>query len=118
MTEERIRELLQQAIDRSEGDYLMEDIEQFLVEGKMQLWTTASSAAVTEVICYPRNKVVLVLLAAGDLQEICDTVPQVEAFAKAVGASRISMCGRRGWVKPLAELGFKEAHTGVSREVT
>lgn len=118
MTHERALELIQQALDRSLGDYHLEDVVRFIAEGKLQLWATENSVAVTEVIVYPRKKAVLVLLAAGDLDEIRESIPMIEDFAKAIGADRITLCGRRGWVRALEKEGFVEQHTWASKEVT
>jgi hypothetical protein len=54
-------------------------------------------------------------LAGGDLDEIVAFQPQVEAFARAHGCTRITISGRRGWLK--AFTGFREDGIRMSKEL-
>ena len=82
-------------------------------EGKMFFWPGERSCLVTEFVQYPRQRLLHVFLAAGDMDEIKRMEPSLRTFAESVKCSAICLTGRRGWVRALADLGFEEGHTIV-----
>lgn len=62
----------------------------------------------TEVITYPRMRVLSFFLVGGDLEEILNEMePKICEFGRAVRCTRVAQVGRPGWKKILAEHGYK-----------
>jgi len=87
--------------------YSCDDIKALLKESKAQLFYTSSSFCVTEIIQYPRIKVLNIFLMSGDMAAI-DCLGMIEQWAITQGCSEIEETGRRGWVKILYTLGYEQ----------
>lgn len=83
------------------------DIWAAVKEGKMQAFQNGESVAVTEVVGYPQKRVIQVVLAVGNLNEVLGLIPEMEEFGRKHGCSSIRMFGRRGWSKVLSRIGWK-----------
>jgi hypothetical protein len=117
MTEiERCRPWIEDALEYSGGTHNFEDIVDGLASGKMQLWPAPKGCIVTEIVVYPRKKVLNVFLGGGKLEQIMDMHKDVIAWAKAQDCEALTMHGRFGWKKPLAEYGWKPMHMSFSKE--
>lgn len=111
----RLRLLFQSAVARSRGEYTSEDLAAKLLTGEAQLLVgkkgdTAFVHALVEFDYFPRHKALTVFAASGmDLPAIVRLMPQVKYYALANGATQVRVHGRKGWKRPLAAHGFKEA---------
>jgi len=112
------RPLLESALANGIGAYSFADIKEAVMAGDMQLWTLDSSAAITEIVRYPQYTAVVIVLGAGNMDELRDAVPEVEEFARIVGAQRILVCGRLGWLRALKDKGFTSAQAWAVKEVS
>lgn len=112
-----VAHLLQPAVDRGIGAMELEDYKERVLTGYMQLWVGEGYAAVTEVLNYPRSRVVLVHLAGGELDSLIEADGELEKFARIVEATGIELVGRKGWVKALRDRGYKEAAVHLFKEV-
>lgn len=54
--------------------------------------------------------------AAGDLAEIMEALPHMEAWARGEGCTQVMITGRRGWVKALEASGYEE-HATIIRKL-
>ena len=111
---------LQAALDRAGGEYTLDDIWDIVASGEGQLWHNDEFSGVTQVIDYPQKKVVLVHLAGGDLDALLKAAGpggDLEKFAKIVGADGIEIVGRRGWVRAMADIGYREQYVRVYKEL-
>jgi hypothetical protein len=96
----------------------IQDIQEACLLGLAHLWTSENSAAVTEIIQYPRIRTVRIWLAGGDLEELRDDIrPRIEAYALAEGAGRVEIAGRPGWKKALAGVGYSPSCIVISKEL-
>lgn len=85
----------------------IEDVERMVADGDAQLWEGEKSAAVTEIIVFPRLKALHLWLCGGDLREITEVMlPQAEAFARMEGCTRLTTAGRIGWDRVMNKHGF------------
>jgi len=100
---ERCRPWLEKALQRTEGAYEWPDILDGLSTGHMQFWPAPEGAIVTQVVQSPRLKTLHVFLAGGDLEQVLDMVPSLEAFAEFNGCSALTMDGRKGWQRVLKD---------------
>lgn len=79
---------------------------------RAQLWPTATSAAVVELVTYPTGaKVLHGWLAGGELAAILRTYQHLEAYARSSGCDGFEMKARRGWQTVLKPLGISPVGT-------
>lgn len=112
-----VRPLLQTAIDQTAGEYDLDTIWDGLAKEDLLLWTGPGFAAITEVVNYPKRRMVIVHLASGDIDALKEADGQLVKFAQIVEADAIKIIGRRGWVRALQDLGYREGMTQVIKEV-
>ena len=100
---------LKKAVPHSEGEIEPEDMLPELVKGEMQLWFSVedrnvTAAMVTQIIPYPRKKVLRILSIGGEgMARWMKHFPMVETFAKQTGCSSIEAWGRKGWLRALPD---------------
>lgn len=97
---EKARRILAPAIEHG-GTHSERDVLDTIIAGHAQLWMHEASAAVTEIVSYPRMRACRVWLAAGDLEGIKEIERQVESWARQNGCARLEIIGRKGWLKKL-----------------
>jgi hypothetical protein len=110
---DRVSPWLQAALDREPVQtHTLEHVRAELDSGKCQIWPTANSVTITEIIEYPTGaKVMHHWLAGGDLDEIVRTNANLEAFAREQGCIGIEVKARRGWLQVMRDNGFRPAGT-------
>tara|TARA_Y100000022_G_scaffold175704_1_gene164520 strand:- start:848 stop:1240 length:393 start_codon:yes stop_codon:yes gene_type:complete len=113
----RCKKYIEAALKYTGGTHDLVDIYEGLYKGTMQLWPMENSCLVTEIITYPRKKVLNVFLGAGDLTEILEMHDSVISWAQAQGCEALNMTGRFGWKKPLAKYGWKPLHSSYVKEI-
>ena len=114
---ERCRKHIEAALEYSGGTHDIIDIYEGLYKGTMQLWPAKDSCLVTEIIKYPKKKVLNIFLGGGDLTEILSMHSDVISWAKQQGCTALNMTGRFGWKKPLAKHGWQPMHTSYVKEI-
>ena len=113
---ERCRTWIEAALSYSGGTHDFADVVDGLQRGLMQLWPTPKGCIVTEIVVYPKKKVLNVFLGGGELEQILDMHNDVITWAKAQGCSALSMSGRFGWKKPLKAHGWEVQHASYVKE--
>ena len=113
---DRCKPWIEAALSYSGGTHGFDDVVAGLQKGTLQLWPTPRGCIVTEIVVYPRKKVLNVFLGGGELEQIMDMHKDVIAWAKAQDCEALTMHGRFGWKKPLAEYGWKPLHMSFSKE--
>ncbi len=100
---------LQRALERGgDGAWELEDVKHAVMVGQMQFWPLRDGAAITQIITYPRKKVLHWFLAAGTLEEILELLPALQAFARSHGCYAIQGGGRKGWTHIAQSAWFKK----------
>ena len=113
---ERCRQWIEAALEYTGGTHEFEDIVDSISKGHMQLWPAPRGCIVTEIVVYPRKKVLNIFLAGGELDQILDMDHDVKEWAKSHGCTAATMTGRMGWKKPLAPLNWKQQHVSFLKE--
>jgi hypothetical protein len=113
----RCRPWIEAALEYSGGTHNFEDVVSGLAEGKMQLWPAPKGCIVTEIVVYPRKKVLNVFLGGGELDQLMDMHKDVIAWAKSQGCVAVTITGRHGWKKPLTKHGWKPLHASYVKEI-
>jgi len=98
--------LLQKGIDKSNGEYTLDDLYQFLVSDAMQLLVAVINdrivAAInTEIVIYPRKRAVRLINAGGShLQQWGPELWEfMEQMAQNNNCDLIEAVGRPGWMR-------------------
>lgn len=90
-----------------QNTHTLDDVLAMIEAKDAQLWLGENSAAVTEIIQYPRAKALHLWLCGGDMKEITDQMlPKAEAFARAEGCTKLTTGGRKGWDRVMSRHGF------------
>ena len=111
------RKMLVEALNHSGGSHTFQNIVDSVQQEVMQFWPMEKSCLVTEVINYPNLKTLHIFLAGGDLQEIKSIDNTLEFLCQEIGADYISLSGRRGWIKALADIGYELSHVTLAKKV-
>ena len=114
---ERCKPYIEAALEYTGGTHDIIDIYEGLYKGTMQLWPAEKSCLVTEIINYPKMKVLNIFLGGGDLTEILSMHEDVIRWAKDQNCTALNMTGRFGWTKPLAKHGWKPMHSSYVKEI-
>jgi hypothetical protein len=113
---ERCKPWIEAALEYCNGTYLWEDVVGNIAEGKMQFWPAPRGCMVTEIVVYPRKKVLNIFLAGGELDQLVDMYDDMNEWAKAQGCTGGTMTGRVGWKKVLEPMGWKLMHSHYVKE--
>lgn len=101
---ETVRPLIARALEYNPR-FTPEDIRERLIDGQAQLFVTPDTVCVTEIVNYPRAKVLNIFLVAGRMP--VPYLAAVEAWARSMGCAEIEETGRPGWEKALGTLGYQ-----------
>lgn len=97
----------------------MEGLEQMVFQGRLQFWPGRGAAVITEIYTYAGGeKVIQAKWAAGDVAEIMEMVPGIEAFGRMQGCTTALVEGREGWVRPLKPLGYSRWSVTLRKRLT
>ena len=113
---ERCRPWIEAALEYSGDTHTFDDIVEGLAEGRMQLWPAPRGCMVTEIVIYPRKKVLNIFLAGGELDQLLDMNSDMNAWAKQQGCTGGTLTGRVGWKKVLEPMGWKLIHSHYVKE--
>jgi len=111
------RKMLVEALNHSGGSHTFQNIVDAVQNEVMQFWPMEKSCLGTEVINYPNLKTLHIFLAGGDLEEIKSIDSTLEFLCQEIGADYISLSGRRGWIKALADIGYELSHVTLAKKV-
>jgi hypothetical protein len=114
---ERCKPWIKDALKYSNGTHEFEDIVLGIAEGRMQLWAAPRGCIVTEIVIYPRKKLLNLFLAGGKLDQLIDMNDDITAWAKSHDCVGGTITGRLGWKKALAPLGWKLLSAQYALEV-
>lgn len=94
---EDYRVLIESALAEGYNTHTFEDVEQMCDEGRLQFWPGVDSVILTEIVDYPRRRVLNVFAAAGNLAEIRAMIPVLQKWAISKDCSLAVFAGRAGW---------------------
>ncbi len=93
---------LEAALAYAAHSHTFEDVVALVASGAAQAWPGPASIIVTEIVEYPRYRVLHFFLGAGSLQELRAMVPLILQWGNAQGCARARVVGRRGWARVFA----------------
>lgn len=113
---DRCRPWIEAALKHSGGTHDWYDIVFGVLQGNFQFWPKENSALVTEIITYPRKRVLNVFLGGGELAELAAMHGEVIEWAKAQGCAGATISGRKGWERAYTQYGWQPLHTTLHKE--
>ena len=100
------------------GTYNWQDVVENVRQGRWYLLTLPNSALLIEFLEYPRKRVLYVLAAGGNLEEILKTESDVISIAKAKDCNSIEVRGRLGFEKVAKKYkGWNKQYTVISKNI-
>ena len=108
------RKHIQAAIDKTDGKWSIEDVEERLKAQTAQLFLTDKSAAVLWVDKYPQRSALTVAFGGGELNDILSHIPEIKEYARQLKCDQVDVYGRPGWVKALKKSGFRQSSVTMS----
>ena len=119
---DKIEKLVDKVIPYTYGRMITADVLHNLIINHHHLWIiekedTIKAIAITEFMKYPRKTVLLINFISGDkLSEWVEELDRVLVkFSKETGCDFLEACGRAGWERKIARLGWKKKFTIVER---
>jgi hypothetical protein len=113
MIEDKIAEALLKA-----GDLLtVDDLRTLALAGRVQWWGDERAAVATELLTYPRRRILNLFMAAGELGEILALQKDLDDFAQSNGCSHMAAHGRPSWGLVGKRLGWLPHSIQFVREV-
>lgn len=116
----RCRKWIENALEYTGGTHTIEDIEDGVESGAYQFFCSLSAAVVTEILVYPRMKVLNYFLIGGNLGELIQEIePFVTNWAKEkMGCKKAIGIGRKGFERAFRARGFTPCWTAISKDLT
>ena len=121
--------LLERAIKESGGRYNIESVYLEIISGASHLWVIFEGddnvvcAFTTQFIHYPlKINLSVVFLGSDDSLgnfsgKWVESMSELMEWAKVHGCSSVEVVGRRGWLRVLRDLGFKQSYVSIECEV-
>lgn len=100
------RQQIEAALAYGGGTHLFEDVVEAVRDGRMQAWVNGDSIAITEIIAYPRKRVLHAFLAGGSMRGVLDMIDSAAAWGRAQGCTAFTIAGRKGWLRVLGRRGW------------
>jgi hypothetical protein len=107
---------MQRALNGNDNLFTMNDIADFLRDGRMQGHVEGDTWAITQVHDWPQRRAVNIMYLVGSLPEAFKLEPKIEAWAKGLGANLITGVGREGWTA-YKTLGWRKIGDLYSKEI-
>ena len=110
------REMIESALAYGGGTHTFEDVVDLVLSGRAQLWPAPRGVAITEIIAYPRKRVLHCFLAAGEMDQILDMIDSAVEWGRTQSCTSLTLSGRSGWQRVLDKHGFKPVLVTMERE--
>ena len=113
--------LVEKALSHAEGELIQSDIRKHLDTGDLRLWVALQdrdiiASMVTEIIQYPRKKIVRVITVAGkDMSMWYDFLPMLEGYAVRNGCSSLEAWTRKGMTRKLKD--WKHSYDIITKDL-
>ena len=94
------------------------EVDGLVAAGLTTMWVSGKTALLTEVRSSPRGPVMFGIVCVGDMGILRgDIRPAVESWAREHGCIAMAFAGRWGWVRAMAEHGYKAKQVIMVKEL-
>jgi hypothetical protein len=98
---------LARLLDRMGGLWTVQDILSAIAEGRMQSFVEGETWAITQIACFPRAKLLEILVVVGALDDCQKLLDRIFQYANDHDIGLIQAYGRRGWLNHPLTAGWK-----------
>ena len=114
----RCKQWIEDALEYADGTFNIIDVVDGIARGDMQFWPDKTAASVSQIIDYPRKKVLHIFLLGGDMDGAKDIERKLVAWGKYQRSRAITLTGRLGWSKSfLKDIGYQSSSISMSKEI-
>jgi hypothetical protein len=107
LSSEEKRARFQKALDRGGNTHTIDDVVAMVNTGHAMFWEKGDGVVVTELVTFPRLKVVRYWLVAGALDDVLALQNDIDTWARFNGCQMATASGRKGWGRAAASSGWK-----------
>ena len=100
---QRCREWIKNALKFAHYSHSPEDVLIMCQKGDAQFWSFKDSAIITEIIDYPKRRVLRFWLAGGKLKTLLEVEKKIIHWSKFYSCEGVEINGRRGWERVLKD---------------
>jgi len=111
---ERCRPKLEPILERFQT-HKWRDVLIGIRDGRMHLWEFEKSCGITQITDYPAKRVLVLMLAAGDLDEILSKEDELTEYARVHGCEALHVYGRPGWSRVAKQ--FQMVSVTLTKEI-
>ena len=118
--------LIIKGLKRSDGEYSLKDYQDYIESQYWDLWIAVNlntkeiqGVAVTEIIEHPNFNELLMRMVIGKQfnKFLLETETQFQEFAKENNCKRLVLYGRKGWLRVLNKINWKEGYTVMTKNI-
>jgi hypothetical protein len=90
--------------------YNLSDIKEKIGQGIFHIWPGKDAFYISSFSEFPEYRVLNLFLCGGDYEELEEMLKSIEKFAKNCECKYLYGGGRKGWIRKLKHLGFKQEY--------
>jgi hypothetical protein len=118
--------LIIKGLKRTDGEYSLKDYQDYIESQYWDLWIAVNldtkeiqGVAVTEVVEHPNFNELLMRMVTGKHfnKFLLETETQFQEFAKENNCKRLVLYGRKGWLRVLNKINWKEGYTVMTKNI-
>jgi hypothetical protein len=118
--------LIIKGLKRTDGEYSLKDYQDYIESQYWDLWIAVNlntkeiqGVAVTEIIEHPNFNELLMRMVIGKQfnKFLLETETQFQKFAKENNCKRLVLYGRKGWLRVLNKINWKEGYTVMTKNI-
>ena len=118
--------LIIKCLERTNGEYSLKDCQYYIENQCWDLWIAVNldtkeiqGVAVTEIVKHPNFNELLMRMVSGKqfTKFLLETETQFQEFAKENNCIRLILYGRKGWLRVLNKINWKEGYTIMTKNI-
>lgn len=114
--------LIKKVLIKQETEYTIDSIKDMLLNKHVQLWTSYNGQieafVLTHIAIYPNQKICEIFMCGGsNLGNWLGFMSNIEDWAISLGCKLVRLQGRKGWMRKLSHIGFKQTKIIMQKEL-
>lgn len=112
---QRCLKWINDALEYAHNSHSAEDVFAMCQAGDAQFWPFADSVIITEIVNYPKRRVLRFWLAGGNLNTLLKVEPDIVNWSKQYNCNGVEINGRKGWERVLKS--YKPSSITLVKEI-
>lgn len=114
----KMLKLLEKGLKMGGDTHTLEDILDEIKSGHKQSFASGNTWAITQVLDFPRRRVLELFLVVGHGKDLSVLEEQITEYARSIGADFIRTSGRPGWKTHAKKMGWELSHVVYTKRVS